>query len=130
MVAILELDLPDASGLDLLRHAAGLPARPDIILLTERATLDSALAAIEPEAAGYLTKPFAPTRLGELVAGVMERRGLIQENERLGAALLTNSSRQQDVEEITRLGVVGYLVKADLSLQALGERVARIFEAG
>ena len=44
--------------------------------------------------------------------------------------VLSNSSRQQDVDEITRLGVVGYLVKADLSLQALGERVARVFSGG
>src|SRR5262249_20921852 len=40
--------------------------------------------------------------------------------------VLSNSSRQQDIEEITRLGVVGYLVKADLSLQALGDRVTQI----
>jgi len=43
--------------------------------------------------------------------------------------VLSNSSRQQDIEEITRLGVVGYLVKADLSLQALGDRVTRILDA-
>jgi CheY-like chemotaxis protein len=40
--------------------------------------------------------------------------------------VLSNSSRQQDVDEIMRLGAVGYLVKADLSLQALGDRVLRI----
>ncbi len=40
--------------------------------------------------------------------------------------VLSNSSRQQDVDEIMRLGAVGYLVKADLSLKALGERVAEI----
>lgn len=40
--------------------------------------------------------------------------------------VLSNSSREQDVQEVTRLGVVAYLVKANLSLQELGERVAGI----
>jgi DNA-binding response OmpR family regulator len=38
--------------------------------------------------------------------------------------VLSNSSREQDVQEIMNLGAVGYLVKANLSLQELGDRVA------
>ena len=37
--------------------------------------------------------------------------------------VLSNSSREQDVEEVKRLGA-GYLVKADLSLEALARQVA------
>ena len=43
--------------------------------------------------------------------------------------ILSNSSREQDVEEIKTLGVSGYFVKADLSLQELGDMVARLLEA-
>jgi two-component system, OmpR family, alkaline phosphatase synthesis response regulator PhoP len=43
--------------------------------------------------------------------------------------ILSNSSREQDVEEIKALGVSGYFVKADLSLQKLGDMVARLLEA-
>jgi CheY-like chemotaxis protein len=43
--------------------------------------------------------------------------------------VLSNSSRGQDVKEIGELGVEGYLVKADLSLQQLGDRVAKLMEA-
>jgi len=42
--------------------------------------------------------------------------------------VLSNSSREQDIQEVTRLGVVAYLVKANLSLQQLGERVAGILD--
>lgn len=42
--------------------------------------------------------------------------------------ILSNSSREQDMEEIKSLGVTDYLVKANLSLQELGDRVARILE--
>lgn len=40
--------------------------------------------------------------------------------------VLSNSSREQDMLEIERLGVSGYWVKANLSLQELGELVGRI----
>jgi DNA-binding response OmpR family regulator len=42
--------------------------------------------------------------------------------------VLSNSSREQDVQEVVKLGAVGYLVKANLSLQALGGRVAELLE--
>jgi CheY-like chemotaxis protein len=43
--------------------------------------------------------------------------------------ILSNSSREEDIEEINALGLSGYFVKADLSLQALGDMVARLLEA-
>jgi CheY-like chemotaxis protein len=40
--------------------------------------------------------------------------------------VLSNSSREQDVQAIMELGAVGYLVKTNLSLQELGDRVAEL----
>lgn len=40
--------------------------------------------------------------------------------------VLSNSSRERDVAEIENLDAVGYLVKSNLSLQELGDRVARL----
>ena len=42
--------------------------------------------------------------------------------------ILSNSSRETDVEQVSDLGAVGYLVKADLSLEQLGEQVTRLLE--
>lgn len=42
--------------------------------------------------------------------------------------VLSNSSNERDAREITNLGVAGYLVKANLSLQELGDHVARLVE--
>jgi DNA-binding response OmpR family regulator len=42
--------------------------------------------------------------------------------------VLSNSSREQDVQEVLRLGAVGYLVKANLSLQELCNRVCQLLE--
>jgi len=42
--------------------------------------------------------------------------------------LSNSSSREEDAEEIRTLGVSDYLVKANLSLQELGDRVTRLLE--
>lgn len=42
--------------------------------------------------------------------------------------ILSNSSREEDAEEIRTLGVSDYLIKSNLSLQELGERVTRLLE--
>ncbi len=42
--------------------------------------------------------------------------------------ILSNSSRDADMNQVLGLGAVGYLVKANLSLQELGERISRILE--
>ena len=47
----------------------------------------------------------------------------------LRVLVLSNSSREQDVQEVTRLGIEGYLVKSNLSLQSLGDEVTRILAA-
>ena len=47
----------------------------------------------------------------------------------LRVLVLSNSSREQDVQEVTRLGIEGYLVKSNLSLQSLGDEVTRVLAA-
>lgn len=40
--------------------------------------------------------------------------------------ILSNSSREEDKTHASRLGAVGYYVKANLSLRALGDEVSRL----
>jgi len=40
--------------------------------------------------------------------------------------VISNSSKPQDIEELMRLGAVDYLVKSNLSLSELTERVVRL----
>jgi two-component system, OmpR family, alkaline phosphatase synthesis response regulator PhoP len=42
--------------------------------------------------------------------------------------VLSNSSREGDMQEAMKLGAAGYLVKADLSLQELGDRATQLLE--
>jgi DNA-binding response OmpR family regulator len=44
--------------------------------------------------------------------------------------VLSNSSREEDMALVSQLGVLGYLVKANLSLRELGDRVTAILDGG
>jgi CheY-like chemotaxis protein len=49
-----------------------------------------------------------------------------EDTRQIPVVILTNSSREGDMEEAMRLGAVKYLVKANLSLQALGDEAIRL----
>ena len=42
--------------------------------------------------------------------------------------ILTNSSKESDIQEINALGVAGYQVKANLSLEELGQQVRMLLD--
>lgn len=44
--------------------------------------------------------------------------------------ILSNSSRDSDVQAVTALGISGYFVKSNLSLQELGDRIDRLLGGG
>ncbi|HEY7491851.1 MAG TPA: response regulator [Candidatus Tectomicrobia bacterium] len=64
------------------------------------------------------------------VKGIEVMRVLKQaENTRaIPVLILSNSSTERDIQEALRLGAVDYLVKSNLSLRELGDRVAQLLE--
>lgn len=64
------------------------------------------------------------------ISGIEVLRILKSEHETraIPVLVLTNSSKEQDLQEIMRLGAAGYQVKANLSLQDLGDKVAQLLE--
>jgi DNA-binding response OmpR family regulator len=73
-MVILDLGLPDADGLDLLRELRAQHVAAPVLILTARGDLDDRIAGLDAGADDYLAKPFA---LGELEARVraLLRRG-------------------------------------------------------
>jgi two-component system OmpR family response regulator len=66
-IVVLDLMLPKASGLDVLRTARQAGVRTPVIVLTARGTVPDKLAGFEAGADDYLVKPFA---LDELLARI------------------------------------------------------------
>ena len=126
-VLVLDLGLPDTDPLALLREAAGLPMAPDVIVTTPQASIDSAIVAIDCGAAGYLVKPYAVSRLDELVARVVERRGLVRENERLNTEL---ANRLVEAESLLAVAsTIGSTLDLSEALRRICRELVRLTEA-
>ncbi len=80
-VAIIDLQLPDASGVDLIAPLRAAGPRSEIVLLTGNATVESAIAALRAGAAGFILKSFGPEDLVVTVEQALSRAALRRERE-------------------------------------------------
>jgi len=111
-LALVDLRLPDGSGLELLREIDSQVAT-EIVLITGNATVDSAVEALRSGASDYLTKPVDIPRLKSVLANVVRRRELREEIEALRGTLRT-------------LGHFGPLIGASPAMQAVYDMIARV----
>ena len=111
-LALVDLKLPDGSGLELLRESDSQVAT-EIVLITGNATVDSAVEALRSGASDYLTKPVDIPRLKSVLANVVRRRELREEIEALRGTLRT-------------LGHFGPLIGASPAMQAVYDMIARV----
>jgi DNA-binding NtrC family response regulator len=111
-LALVDLKLPDGSGLELLGEIEG-KISTEVILITGHATIDSAVEALRRGASDYLTKPVDIPRLKSVLANVVRRRELREEIETLRGTLRS-------------LGRFGPLIGASAAMQAVYDMVARV----
>src|SRR5437763_3850144 len=64
---VLDVDLPDACGVDLQRQIAG-SAHPPVVFVTAHGDIGSSVSAMKQGAVDYLTEPLDPDRLSEAVS--------------------------------------------------------------
>jgi CheY-like chemotaxis protein/anti-sigma regulatory factor (Ser/Thr protein kinase) len=68
---LLDLGLPGMSGLDVLAELSSLPEPPRVAVITADDTPHTLLRAVRGQCYRYLTKPFAPNTIVEVVADVL-----------------------------------------------------------
>ncbi len=91
-VALLDVKMPDLSGLELLSAVKHRRPEIEVIMMTGHATVETALAALKAGAYDYLTKPFEDVELvARAVAKAAERKALFDRNRELESRL-----RQRD----------------------------------
>jgi two-component system NtrC family sensor kinase len=118
---LLDLQLPDISGLDLLRLIAQEGYDVPVILMTAHGSEGVAVEAFRLGARNYLIKPFSETEAQVAIDAALRERRLNREKEQLTQNL------QQRVQELTVLYSIGKSVSALLDLEEL---LVRIVEAG
>ena len=71
---LLDLTLPDGSGLDLLRALKSANSPAGVLIITARAALDDKIAGLDLGADNYLIKPFHLSELNARVRAILRRR--------------------------------------------------------
>ena len=82
-VAIVDVKLPDGSGVDVVRALRAASPMGEVVLITGFATVDSALAALQAGAFAFLLKSFRPEELISTVEQAFAKVSLKREREEL-----------------------------------------------
>lgn len=98
----LDLKLPDANGMDLLKEIKGKIKFAPVIIVTANPSLQSSIEAIrEGGVYEYIIKPFKKEELVRVLRSALEKAELIIENSRLVKKLArTNQALLERVDEL------------------------------
>jgi len=82
-VVLLDLQLPDAEGLETLDNIKKEAIETQVIILTAHDTLNNAIESIKRGAYHFISKPYAPEELLSLIEKALEKQSLLREREEL-----------------------------------------------
>jgi two-component system response regulator AtoC len=124
-VCILDIRLPDISGVDLLGRLKEIEPTMEVIMLTGHASIDTAIRSMKHGAYDYLSKPCKLSELASVILKAYEKKSLKERNVVLEQQLqrvdaqdtFVGESRQ--VTEIKRL--VSLVAPSDVPVLVLGE---------
>jgi two-component system response regulator VicR len=77
-VALIDLQLTDMNGLEIVRHLRRTAPQTSVIILTGHASIDSAVEALRQGAHDYLTKPYKTGELLSSVADGIARQAIVK----------------------------------------------------
>src|SRR5437660_3716335 len=82
-LVLLDLQLPDAEGLEMLDRIKSELPDMHVIILTAHDSLHNAIESIKRGAYHFISKPYAPEELLSLVEKALEKQSLLRETEEL-----------------------------------------------
>ncbi|MGH9457524.1 MAG: sigma-54-dependent transcriptional regulator [Thermoanaerobaculia bacterium] len=112
-VSIVDLKLPDGSGLDLLKRFKETYPDVSVIILTGHATVDSAVKALKVGAEDYVTKPVDLPRLEVILKSVEDKQMMKRE--------ILELRRQ-----LQKMGALGHMVGKSRAMQKLFEEIEMV----
>ncbi len=117
--AVVDLVLPDCSGLQVLEQVRANDPEAVMLVITGYASLDSAMEAVRLGAYEYLRKPFAADDLLHIVQRGLKERQLARENRELLAEL-----------DRTNRELVAYRDRLESQMQLTAEKLEAFIELG
>lgn len=114
---LLDLVLPDGSGMDLLRDDSALLSNTEVVLITGHASVETSVQALRMGAADYLTKPLNIKHLRGVLSRVMRPSALEAEIQTLR-------------EEVDRIGRFGPLWGRSQPMRRIQDQIAKVCGTG
>lgn len=124
-VAVVDMNMPGISGLELLRRLKQEGVETEILILTGQATVENAVQAMKLGACDYLTKPFPLKELDRRIRMAAERRQLRKENQQLRELINRNRTKTEIIgnsaamQQVFRL--IGRVAATDKAVLIQGE---------
>jgi two-component system, NtrC family, nitrogen regulation response regulator GlnG len=122
-VALIDIKMPDLSGLDVLTRARDEHVDTLFIIMTAQNTMANAIEATKRGAYDYLTKPFDLDQVAVLIGRAMELRRLTRDLERLRGELQQRHElvigRTAAMQEVYK--VIGRVAPTDATVLVQGE---------
>src|SRR5205809_2769282 len=131
-VVLLDLQLPDAEGLEMLDKIKEEHPGTQVIILTAHDSLNNAIESIKRGAYHFISKPYAPEELLSLIEKALEKQFLLRETEELRekteqlekrleiaetrATPIFNSKPMQQIEEL-----INAMAPSDANVLIVGE---------
>ena len=110
-LAIVDVMLPDISGLKVLERLREIDPEITVVMLTAFASVETAVAAIKCGAFDYLTKPFKNDEVLNLVKNGVRQRRLAHENRALREQLVRRERLDELVGKSPRMLEVYALIE-------------------
>lgn len=112
-VILMDLVLPEGSGLHMLPLIKGLDPDLPVIIVTGYASLEAAIEALKGGAYDFIQKPFPPEQIVSAVRRAADRRQLDLRNKSLMLEL------SEKIHEVVILKQVGETISSTLDLRAI-----------
>lgn len=96
-LALVDIRLPDGSGIDLIPSLRALDALIEVVLITGDASIESAIGAVRGGAFSYIVKPFSAPDLLDIVKRALAQVAGARERERLRLELESSEHRYREL---------------------------------
>ncbi len=124
-IILLDIDMPGLDGMSVLRKLKNDPASPAIIVITGKATIDTAVEAMKYGALDYLTKPYKLDELLIIINRAYEQRKIGIENQLLQKEIARKATPDDFVGSsscfLEILGLIEKIAPTDSTVLVTGE---------